>query len=178
MEKVILSWAEITFACQAGIMRHIVNSKCNKNQGRPISEKSTLFDQHAMGALAEYAVAKLLNLHWEPHTPDICGGDLGGEEQIEVRWTPWINGRLLIQKKEEDLSRRFILVTGDLECRNQNNQVVLNVPGWLIGSDGQRSKWLWTPPDDGRECYFVPQRFLHKVHELKFRRENGTEMDY
>jgi len=166
MLKIKLSWAEVTFACQAGVMRHLVNSRDKKNQSNPESEKWTAFDRHAMGALAEYAVAKFLNLHWEPHTPDVCGGDLGGSQEIEVRWTDCRTGHLLIQKKEKDINRRFVLVTGDLKERTPDNKVVLNVPGWLVGLDGQRDEWWRTAKEDGRKCYWVPQWALLPMEKL------------
>lgn len=167
MLKIKLSWAEVTFACQAGVMRHLVNCRDKKNQSNLESEKWTAFDRHAMGALAEYAVAKWLNLHWEPHTPNVCGGDLGGSQEIEVRWTNSWSGHLLIQKEEKDITRRFVLVTGDLQTRTPKNHVVLNVPGWLVGLDGQRDEWWRTAKEDGRYCYWVPQKALLPMEKIR-----------
>ena len=140
--EITLSWAEITFASNAGLMRQIVNERDGREQGQ-ITKKYDAWGTHIWGAIGEYAIAKLLNMHWIPHLANFGIGDLGGECGVEIRHTVHSSGHLLVgnPQQEKDISRPFILVTGSLDHRNDKNEVVANCPGWDFGTNCQNPEW-------------------------------------
>ncbi len=175
-KQIILTWAEVAYAAQAGIMRHVVNERDKRKSGK-ITPKKSAWGIHAEGALGEYAVAKLLNKHWKPHLKNFHMGDLGGEFQVEIRHTVHYGGHLLVKcaETEEALTRPFILVTGNLGSRNEENNIVFTCHGWIIGAHGQREEWKRTAKEDGRLCYFVPQSVLRPIDQLPTNEKGLTE---
>ena len=117
--RVILCKADMQIACHGGVNREIIGGK------RPKSPEVKYWDQHywqshIIGAISEYAVAKLLGLewHWE-RQPDKY--DVG---RYQVRATENPSNRLLVRKNDNPADQ-FIF------AKVYENRVLLE--GWTTG---------------------------------------------
>lgn len=154
MKVVELTWPEQLFAAQAGVMRRI--SAINRFRSEPYgSIRLEAWGNDIESAGAEYAVAKLLRLHWVPvlQNPQEAFGDVSG---VEVRSTRKDAGRLIVHPQDRD-EAAFVLVRGKFP--------LYQVCGWIRGKDA-KTKEHWFV-GDGRPAYFVPDRRLLPISELK-----------
>jgi hypothetical protein len=104
---------------------------------------------HKMGAYAEFAVAKALNLYPGFTVNNFDGPDI--EPNIEVRAAP--KGRLIITDKDNSY-RKFVLVLGEAPT--------LELVGWIWGYEGQKKEFIFAP--NGRPpAYFVPRELLRPM---------------
>jgi hypothetical protein len=112
---------------------------------------------HVVGAMAEAAVAKALNIYWDCSVDVFNRADL--QPDIGVRSTPYDHGHLIIHNEDPD-DRRFVLATGD------DGHFV--VRGWMIGRDAKQPKW-WRTPNNRPSAFWVPQSELRPICELEVR---------
>jgi hypothetical protein len=100
---------------------------------------------------AERAFAAFLGVEWEPLVDASDRGrrsrDVGG---YEVRYTPRVDGRLIIKTRDDD-DAPFVLVTGRVP--------VYIVRGWLRRAGDAKVERFWFR-GDGRPQWFVPQAEL------------------
>lgn len=112
---------------------------------------------HTIGAIAEYAVAKLLKLHWNAYLEDLNKGgrnppDVGTD--IQVRGTRYQRGRLIVHDSDSS-DERFILAIVD------GHRVRL--AGWIQGSDAKNKRFWCDPASNNRPAYFVPAANLKSM---------------
>jgi hypothetical protein len=103
---------------------------------------------HVLGATAEYAVARSLNLFWTPI--DGRRGSYGDVCHLEVRGTTHPNGRLIVHDDDPD-DRPYVLVRVLLP--------VCDVIGWAWGADCKRTEY-WPGPYPERPAYYLPNEQL------------------
>ncbi len=146
MKNVNLTIDEIQVASMVGIQRQLEDIAQNKNP--TFNEKKELaWQRHIEGALSECALAKYLNVYWNKQKWDLP--DVGG---VDVRCTHYHTGRLIIQNKDID-DRKYYLLTG------LNGSYIIR--GYIFARDGKQEKFLANPTGlEGRGGYFVPQEFL------------------
>jgi len=107
-------------------------------------------------ACAEYSVSFKTHRHWladfssKKKTVDIA-------PDIEVRFTKYANGHLLIY--DEDLDDcRYVLVTGALP--------EYSIRGWLLGKDCKLVEYYAPLTPDRPPVFKVPQSALRPIEEL------------
>lgn len=141
-----LSEAEMASADIVAEARYKECFRGRPTRGQPM-EPSML--NHKMGAYAEFAVAKVLNLYPGFTVNNFTGPDI--EPNIEVRAAP--KGRLIITDKDDSF-RKFVLVLGEAPS--------LEVVGWIWGYEGQKTEFIFAP--NGRPpAYFVPRESLRPL---------------
>src|SRR5262245_45687275 len=105
-----------------------------------------LFDIDCLGAMAELAVARTLNLFWEPHIGETNGYDVGGCVEVRMRRVPGTGTDLPMRTNDND-DKPYVLVLGYRDGR-------MDLAGWLYGgvakARGQwcelRKIWFVAPP--------------------------------
>lgn len=149
------------FAVSVGKRRHA----CHRDAARPdpVVRPNTgpLIDEQ--GACAELAVAFGLGVAWDgQYLPlekwerwRLCGTDVSG---VEVRSTTHATGSLILHPKDKD-EAPFVLVT----CPERP---LYRLVGWCWGREGKRPS-LWRDVGYGRPCYYVKQRLLRPLAELR-----------
>jgi hypothetical protein len=148
---VTLSWREVRYAALVGVDVRLYNmSQRHTERWRaPLDET---WQREVTGAIAEYAVAKVLDRHWSTAGKSHGRGDVG---DLEVRATERTDGSLILHPSDPD-DAPFVLVVG---C-----PPTLGIAGWLRGGEGKVDRWWRT--DVRSPAYFVPQSALRPLAEL------------
>jgi hypothetical protein len=102
------------------------------------------------GAIAEMALAKLLNVFWSGAVGDLRARDAG---RLQVRSTSRPDGCLILHDEDAD-DDIFVLAIGVAPT--------FKFCGWITGRSG-KDKRYWRDPAGGRPAYFVPQSALQPV---------------
>jgi len=150
--QVKLTLSELLIGANVGIMRHTQNLKHGR-QPTHGAGRDNAWQKHISGALGEMAVANALDRYWSGALGDLRAADIG--DRVEVRTTPYGNGKLILHKTDPD-DHWFFLVTG--------RDGVYIVRGFLQAAAGKKDKY-WLDPGTGRPAYFVPQADLRPVAE-------------
>jgi hypothetical protein len=129
-----------------------------RNRARGIDRDGRIWTRHIEGALAEIAVAKVLDRYWTGGVSTFKGGDVG-ELQVRCRIAELddTEKRLIVQQqdREDDL---FVLVVGKAPC--------YRVVGWTTGARAKANPgWIQNPGNFG-EAFFVPQDALSDMRVL------------
>jgi hypothetical protein len=154
--EVALTYSEILLAGNAGVMRQV-----SALRNRRVSLDAHYHDAlegHVSGAVAEWAVSKWLGVRWDPTIGIGWAGEVEGDAlNVEVRSTIIENGCLIAHDYSFD-DRPYLLVLA-------HRAPVFVLAGWLPGSECKdRRFWRANAP---RPAYFVPQRELRPVEELR-----------
>lgn len=144
--QVVLSWAEMDFASDAGCKRQISNVKSGRLDRFGASDDKG-WQLHIEGCMGEYAVAKALGIFWNGNLGNLKAPDVGS---LQVRTRSKHHWDLILHESDPD-DDAFILVTGT------NGKYTLQ--GWIFARDGKLSRYL-KDPAGGREAFFVPQSAL------------------
>lgn len=113
-----------------------------------------------IGAVAERAVGKALDIYW-PSAVDIGAAADFERHNIEARLigVDWYGLRV---KPDEDPTKR---VVGCVIPEGKEREPY-RCPGWIVAGDAKRPEWLITPHERAH-VYAVPQRELRPLRELK-----------
>lgn len=152
MTLIKLTRQEMRTAAYTGVERNLsaLVNKLPTSYGA--TERKTEWQNHVVGAIAEYAVAKFLNVYWNPAV-DINFQELIGDVQnYQVRATTWPQGCLLLHPKDKDEAPFILAVI-------ESNIVTLK--GWLYGYEG---KAIGEIKEFG--TYWVSQNKLHPMDRL------------
>jgi hypothetical protein len=103
------------------------------------------FDAHIMGAMAEYAVAKTLNLFWHAHIGKIDQPDVGGFVEVRMRRVPGSGTDLAIRPKDKD-QLPFVQVLGRYDG-------TFDIVGWLFGREAKQRGSNWC---ESNQIWYVP----------------------
>ena len=106
------------------------------------------------GTLAEYAVAKALDICWDGGVGTFTLPDAG---PFQVRHTERANGKMLLHPSDKD-DEICVLVVG--------NYGTYTLHGWAVIGDVKLPEYWWDPKG-GRPCYFVPREALRPMEELR-----------
>lgn len=103
------------------------------------------FDAHIMGAMAEYAVAKTLNLFWHPNIGKTKEPDVGGFIEVRMRGVPGTGTDLIYKPKDKD-ELPIVHVLGRVDAS-------FELVGWLYGREAKaRTADFW----EFNGMWFVP----------------------
>lgn len=154
MSKVQLSWLEMMVAAQVGAARNIQSLKQNWEPAAGVGLVNS-WTLNAEGAAGEMAVAKLLNVYWEPIAGDSKASDVG---PFQVRTN--------ISRKHTDLCLRPKDRDDRIYISVLSFAPIFEVVGWITGADGKQQKWLRAGAPDRPDCFYVPRSELHAIAEL------------
>jgi hypothetical protein len=115
---------------------------------KEISGYENKWQREIEGALAEFAFAKLMDIHWDGKIGVVGKGDVGS---WEVRHTHNQDGHLLLQPGDLNHAS-FVLLTGQAG--------LYTVRGWIMGRDGKLKEYWADKANTGRPCFWVPQSDL------------------
>lgn len=140
-------------AALTGCERHIEKLMI----GRPDFHGATLengWNLDVEGAAGEMAFAKWRNNYWSGNMGNLKADDVG---RYQVRTAGSHHFCLIIHEKDPN-DRAFILVTGLAPH--------FVIRGWMWGRDAKQHIY-WSDPAGGRPAYFIPQKDLRPMPELK-----------
>jgi hypothetical protein len=112
-----------------------------------------------LGAVAERAVAKWLNVYWGGGYNTFKGADL--DKRIEVRLIGVDNYGLRVRDGDADNK----LVVGVVIPKGQERQRY-RLPGWILAKEAKKREFLMNPWE-GRPMYAVPQQALNPMATIK-----------
>jgi hypothetical protein len=113
---------------------------------------------HIIGARAEIAVCKALNLHWSGAF-DLGAPDVGGCYEVRARSKPNYTD-MRLEKKDEAKDCPFILAVP-----TSLKYDAFELLGWTTPREGCRQEY-WKEYTPGRPAYFVPRGDLHRMEIL------------
>ena len=153
-----LTTDEIRYAVQVGRqMRQtsVTNGHAEKiTVGEGMGERIQL-----LGAVAELAVAKALNIPWRDQDGRYKQADL--LDDIEVKLIGVNHYGLRVYDTIPDHYR----VVGVVIPRGKERDPY-RIPGWIQAGDAKRDRWLMRPFGIGLSFYAVPQSQLRPLKEL------------
>ena len=152
-----LSPQEMITAGTIGVRRQVAALFQNRrpSHGAHDNSDSRAFDDHIIGAMAEYAVAKTLNLFWDPSIGKVKKGDVGGFVEVRVRRVGGTGLDLVIRPGDED-DAPYVLVHAEVPR--------FFIKGWLYGRDGKAGGFVW---NEQRRLWFIPPEKINAIEELK-----------
>lgn len=146
---ITLDPSEALMAAYVGCQRRIASLRrgCQDRHGY---NGQNAWETDIIGALAEVAVAKALDLHWSGSVNAWKRADLGRSYQVRV--TTHSNGQLIVREgdPEEDI---YILVV-------QVGPLRFKIAGQMGGRQARRAEWLKRLDPDRPRCWAVPQAAL------------------
>ena len=147
MADVTLTWFEMQYAASVGVARRL--SAITRDRPQPYGTPAEYWGTDIEGAIGELALAKHLNVYWEPvlKNPKEANGDVDGQQ---VRATTRANGCLIIHPQDSDDAPFWLALT--------HQKPVVTILGPCLGRYGKQQQWWRT--DTGRPAYFVPQTAL------------------
>lgn len=150
MISITLTTSEMRMACSVGIERQL-SSLANKRKDQH-GFTGNGFTVHVMGALAEAAVAKALNVFYT--------GSIDTFKQPDVEWfqVRWTETESLIIRPADDPTEKFVCVTGtgpDFVIR-----------GWMTGVTAAANPSWRRAPGGRPPAYFVPFEYLRELENV------------
>lgn len=141
-----LTEEEMRIAATVGIERRL-RAISRHRQHRWAWNGTGVWNIDIQAAGAELALAKLLGRYWNDTAEPDDAGDVG--ERVQVRWTRYDDGCLLLHPEDPD-EHYYFLAVGSMPR--------YTIAGYIRGADGKRQRY-WRPNID-RPAYFVPQAAL------------------
>lgn len=161
MIKIQLTRPEFEYATFVGLTRTAERMFNGSKHVYGADGSKGLFDTNIGGAVAEYAVAKYLQCHWnnDPHNMGIP--DVGGI--VEVRSSPHENNLLRLHDRDKDYLPYVLALTHALP--------EVQLVGWTYGRDGKVQEYFKDVWNTGRPAFWVPREVMHSMEALKERYE-------
>ncbi len=153
MVEVTLAPNEFYYASTIGVMRQIKNLQ-NRRRDRYGAQKEDGWRMHIEGACGECAFAKWMGMFWSGSLENLRAADVGAYE-VRTRSRPYYD--LIVHPNEAD-DARFVLVLGTAPH--------FKLAGYMYGRDAKDQRY-WSDPAGGRPAFFVPQKELQPIEELK-----------
>lgn len=145
--NITLNATEIAHAGTVGMRRYIESTLKGRDDVVGLSDG---WNNNIEGAIAEFAVAKALDLHYDPALGKFGEADVG---PWHVRSTNHKNGRLRIAPKEEH--GKYLLVIGQFDS--------WSIVGWIDAEHGRKEEWFCSLRNDRKyKNYWIPQESLIK----------------
>jgi len=112
------------------------------------ADEARYFDHHIFGAMAEFVVARLLNLFWEPRIGSTAGEDVGaiggGAVGVRLRRMPGNGGDLAIRRKDKDHVPQVLV--------HNHGDFTFIIKGWEYAGEA-RARGVW---NECSNVWFVP----------------------
>ena len=164
MIECVFTEEELSGARKVGLARYEKARQLGRSQpyGDPGDDKRTFID--CFSALAEYAVARYLDLPWHSEIVDdltVKPPDVGS--RIEVRWTDHPHGHLLGKDNDPD-GWIMVLVVGKLEG--------MRMVGWTASETVKQERYQSHPKARSPSDYWFPQKELLMMELLLQMRNN------
>lgn len=144
---------ELAHAAMAGCQRRIASIMRGRPQAYGAGERKNHWQIDIIGMMAEYAVAKAFDKHWQPATNQRLADLPGDVADIQVRSTEHRDGHLFLHPQDKDAN--YIL------CVVAERHVLL--AGWINKSDGVEVGELRS-----RDTYWVSQDRLWGFESWKW----------
>ena len=148
---VILDEYELAHAAMAGCQRRIASLKKDRPQAYGAEDRKNYWQIDIIGMMAEYAVAKAIDRHWQPATNKRLADLPGDVSNLQIRSTEHLDGHLFLHPQDKEAS--YIL------CVVKQQKVLL--AGWIGKSDGVAVGDLRS-----KDTYWVSQDKLRGMEEL------------
>ena len=110
---------ELAHAAMAGCQRRIASIKKKRPQVYGAGDRKNYWQIDIVGMIAEYAVAKAFDRHWQPATNTRLADLPGDVANYQVRSTEHLDGHLFLHPGDKDapyilaiVADRFILLAG------------------------------------------------------------------
>ena len=144
---VTLDEYELAHAAMAGCQRRISSIMKERPQFYGSDERKNFWQIDIVGMMAEYAVAKAFDRHWQPATNKKLSSLPGDVGFYQVRSTEHLDGHLFLHPKDKPAD--YLL------CIVKQNKVLL--AGWINYNDGLTMGELRS-----KDTYWVKQAYLHQ----------------
>lgn len=138
---VVLDEYELAHAAMAGCQRRIASIQKERPQAYGAGERKNHWQIDIIGMIAEYAVAKAFDKHWQPATNRRLADLPGDVSNLQVRSTEHPDGHLFLHPKDKEAD--YIL------CIVKQNKVLL--AGFVALSEGievgdlRSEDTIWVP---------------------------------
>lgn len=143
---VILDEYELAHAAMAGCQRRIASISKHRPQFYNADERKNFWQIDIVGMIAEYAVAKALDKHWQPATNKKLSDLPGDVGQYQVRSTEHRTGHLFLHPKDKNADYILAVV--------KDNRVLL--AGWIDWETGTQVGDMKSV-----DTWWVPQHKLY-----------------
>lgn len=154
MSEVSLTEFEVWWASLVGTRRQVESLRKGLSHKAGLKAEDNDFSYHIIGALAELALAKALNLYWPGSVNTFKEPDV---HIYHVRWTSNSKRGLIVRPHDPD--GIYVLVTG-----NANK---MTVHGYAHSSEIKDNKYLSSPDPTRPPCYELPRGLLKPINTLK-----------
>jgi hypothetical protein len=125
--EIVLTPQEMMTAALVGVRRQIsAMANGRSHWGVLESSETAAFDNHIIGAMAEFAVAKVFNLFWSDNVGSVNGRDVGGKIEVRCRRIGGV-GLDLAMRPHDKPQMPYLLVHAAMP------RFVL--VGWIFGHD-------------------------------------------
>ena len=153
MTTITLNRQELRAAAQAGIERRLNGIAKKRPQLYGADSRHNEWQIDIIGSIAEYAVAKHLNIYWEPATNidrlDTLPGDVA---HYQIRSTCWPTGQLIVHERDKNEAPFILAIVNNNEIR---------LAGWLYGYEAKKTGEI---RDHGDR--WIAQNLLHPITTL------------
>jgi hypothetical protein len=147
---VTLDEYELAHAAIAGCQRRISSIFKSRPQFYGSDDRKNFWQIDIIGMIAEYAVAKAFDKHWQPATNKKLSDLIGDVGIYQVRSTEHVDGHLFLHPKDKPAD--YIL------CIVKQNKVML--AGWISLADGMAVGETRSP-----DTFWVKQAQLRSFSE-------------
>ncbi len=159
----ILTWSEVMFAAQVGIARTV--SAIQKERQLEPGRADLGFERDVVGAIGEYAVARMLDCCWRPLIGelDTATGDLAG---VQIKTTTRATGCLIVRPHDPPGFTYVLVIIGGRNAGGLHVDVV----GAISGADAKvAAYWRERDPAAGvhAAAHFVPKSELRPLYEVR-----------
>lgn len=152
MTTITLNRQELRAAAYAGIERRLSGIAKQRPAYYGADNRHNEWQIDVIGSIAEYAVAKHLNIYWEPATNQPLADLPGDVGTYQVRSTCWPNGQLIIHQRDKANVPYILAIVN-------NNTITLK--GWLYGHEAKQ-----VGEQREHHDYWIPQQSLHPMEQL------------
>lgn len=153
--RVYLNRFELRTAAQAGIERRIVAIQRGRTPLYGVENRKAEWQIDIIGCIAEFALAKYLNVYWTSVVDDGVANLAGDVGKFQVRSTSWLTGNLILRDTDKDDAVFVLAIVGDRH---------VDFAGWIIASEGKKSGLK--KDDENGIHYWVTQDLLNPMESF------------
>jgi hypothetical protein len=152
--RVCLTATELMVVAYVGSARNVQSLKQNWGPAAGVGLHNT-WTPNIEGAGGELAVAKALNIYWQPIVGNHKSDDVG---PYQVRTNISRKHTDLCLRPSDNPDRVYISVLSFMPD--------FEILGWVTGAEAKRDEWLRDGTADRPQCFYIPRTALHPMSEL------------